>query len=80
MSSAAEFTHFQLIMDLNISNLMGPNACMHARQEAKTGRVAADAAEVKLYCQVPAITKIDSSLGALVNCMYVLTRLKNLIL
>jgi hypothetical protein len=40
-------------------------------QEAKTGTAAVDAAEVKLYCQVPAITKLDSSLGTLTNCEYV---------
>lgn len=42
------------------------------KQEAKTGVAAAEAAQVKLYCQVPAITKLDSSLATLANCEYVL--------
>ncbi len=48
------------------------NPIPNARQEAKTGTAAAEAAEVKLYCQVPAITKLDSSLGTLANCEYVI--------
>ena len=36
--------------------------------EAKTGEVAAEAKIVKLYCQIPPIAKLDSSLNNLAGC------------
>lgn len=37
-------------------------------QEAKTGTPAAEANTIKLYCQIPPVNKLDSSLGSLANC------------
>ena len=36
--------------------------------EAKTGEVAAEAKIVKLYCQIPPISKLDSNLNNLAGC------------
>uniref|UniRef100_A0A0G4GA02 Dynein axonemal light chain 1 n=1 Tax=Chromera velia CCMP2878 TaxID=1169474 RepID=A0A0G4GA02_9ALVE len=45
-------------------------SCAKAIQmwEEKTEKVAAEADEVKLICQVPPITKMDAALNTLVNC------------
>lgn len=37
-------------------------------QEAKYGVPATEAAEVKLYCQIPPINKLDAGLCTLANC------------
>ena len=41
-------------------------------QEAKNEAVAEDAEEVKLYCQIPPIQKMDNSLNTLKSCKWVL--------
>ena len=40
-------------------------------QEAKEEKSAEDADIIKLYCQIPPISKLDNSLNTLKNCEYV---------
>jgi len=44
---------------------------LHISQEAKEGKKASEASEIKLYAQYPPVEKMDASLSTLTACEYV---------